>query len=243
MHEYTAILSENGARFADRLSADFDIVLLPPDSEISPEVASHADMTLFVLADTAIVPQSYRQKNESLFEAVAHRTGLLLTDDTSPRGKKYPEDVALNVLLCDRFAFSLERATSRSVMRELERHKITHVNVRQGYAACSSLAFTGSVISADRGILRAARSCALDCLEISRGGITLKGLSEGFIGGASGVCENKIYFLGNIERHCDGLKLERFAYKRGFECVCLGDSTPEDIGGIRFVKNMASIGQ
>lgn len=237
MHDYTAILSESGACYAERLASDFDIMLLPRDREISEAVSSHADMLLFALGGSLVVPNAYCEENAELLETLRDRTGVELLCERSPRGERYPNDIALNVLLCSRFAFSLARGTSREAMQLLERHGITHVNVKQGYAACSSLAFGNALVSADVGILRAARSAGLDVLQISPGAISLPGLSEGFIGGASGVCENKIYFLGNIKAHPDGKRITDFARQRGFECVSLSRDRLCDIGGIKFIRN------
>lgn len=237
MSAYTAVLSENGVRFAEKLSRDFDIVLLPSENELSREVASHADMTTLVFGDSLFVPKQHLKRNAPLFEALAKRTAHRLVADETPRGEKYPNDIALNILICDSFAFSLAKYTSPAAAEELKLRGMTHVSIKQGYAACSSLSFGTSIVSADRGVIRAATSCGLDCLEISSGNITLEGLSEGFVGGASGVCEDKIYFLGNIERHPDGAKIVRFAYERGFECVSLSSSVLSDLGGIKFIPN------
>lgn len=238
MHSYTAILSENGMRFADRLAKDFDIVWLPCDREISKAVSSHADMILFALENELVIPRAFCIEHAGILDVIKQSTQLSIIADDTPRGEKYPHDIALNVLICGKFAFSLSRYTSQNVMKLLQKHDITHINVKQGYAACSSLCFDNAVVTADTGIIRAAESVGLETLKISPGFIQLEGLSEGFIGGASGVCENRIYFLGNIESHPDSARIKEHATRHEFECINLSDDALCDLGGIKFIKNV-----
>ena len=63
------------------------------------------------------------------------------------------------------------------------------------------------------------------------------------IGGASGVCGNKIYFLGNIDLHPDGQKIREYVSTHGYDVVCLSDEQLSDFGGIKFVKNAGYLHQ
>ncbi len=237
--KYTAVLSKEAKEGAAILSGGFDTVLLPADDEIARPVSCHADMILCVLKNVAVMPLAYVKKNRDIAERISSLTGLRVISDPSPRGKVYPNDVLLNVLVTDAAAFSNRAYTSPCITELLLDYGIRHVNVKQGYAACSSLSFGNALITADRGMASAAEAEGIDVLLISREGIALPGYNEGFIGGASGVCEREVYFLGNIECHPDGGKIRAFIKKHGFECVSLYDGPLCDYGGIKFIENRA----
>lgn len=236
--KYTALISQSADNYARILEEDFDVLRLPCDMRLDTPVASHADMNVFILGNTAVLSRLYAETNPQIVNHLRDVCGFDVILSDGERKREYPFDVMLNVLVCANTAFSFEKYTCDEIKKLLFKEGIDHVNVRQGYSACSTLAFGNSIITADNTILRAARKAGADCLEITPGGITLPGYSEGFIGGASGVCGNKIYFTGNVRSHPDGEKILRFIEKGGFEAVSLSEGELIDVGGIKFVKNL-----
>jgi len=237
MGKFTAVLSRDAVMAAEALSAKFDIVLLESDSDLARPVSCHPDMILFTLGNEAVLPANYVSRYPGICARLQELTSVSIITDSSPRSDVYPRDVGLNVLMCSSFAFSLSSHTSPEVKRILNNQGYTQVNVRQGYAACSSLSFGNAVVTADASIASAAEKTGLDVLMIAKGHIRLEGYDEGFIGGASGVCGRVIYFLGNIDRHPDGKNIRAFAERRGFECISLTDGELCDFGGIKFIEN------
>ncbi|MBQ6789564.1 MAG: hypothetical protein IJO81_05205 [Clostridia bacterium] len=238
MNEYTAIISREAERFIPLLERDFDVLTVAPDRLLQGPVQCHADMIVAIAGNCAVLPESYVSEYVGFAKHLRERCGLkiILSDDV--RGADYPDDISLNVLTCARYAFSLKKYTSRSFTDVLERLGYTHLNVRQGYAACSTLSCDGFMITADPSVEKAARSVGLDVLKISEGSIRLDGYGTGFIGGASGVCGNKIYFLGNLMLHPDGEKIREYVSTHGYSVICLSDDSLSDFGGIKFVKNV-----
>lgn len=236
MHKYTAVISEKAHMAVPTLSESFNVLLLPADETLDFPVRCHADMILFTLGGKAVLPKTYAEMYPSIISSLSSM-GLEIIFDPSNRSRDYPHDVGLNVLLCDSTAFSLKEYTSDCVKEMLRESGIRHVNVKQGYAACSALSLGNAVITADRGIEKAARGVGLDTLLISNGYVNIDGYGEGFIGGAAGVCEKRVYFLGNIDTHPDGVKIRDFLKRRGFECVSLFEGGLCDFGGIRFLRN------
>ena len=235
--EYTAIVSSEAAEFISVLEKDFDVLTVPPDRLLQKPVRCHADMIVAVAGNYAVLPESFAREYEWFTKHLSERCGLQIILSNSVRGAEYPRDISLNVLICKNHAFSLKKHTSACLIAVLDGLGCTHVNVRQGYAACSTLSCDGFMITADPSIEKAARSVGIDVLKISEGHIRLDGYGTGFIGGASGVCGNKIYFLGNIMLHPDGEKIREYANAHGYGIVCLSDGELCDLGGIRFVKN------
>ena len=198
MFEYTAVISGSAGEFICELEKSFDVLCLPAFDVLQPPVRSHADMLMFSLNGTVILPLRYHEAYPHIAEYLRNVCALrVLTTEAVSRGD-YPFDVALNVLVCRNYAFSLSKHTSPEAAELIRECALTHVSVKQGYSACSTLALGHELISADPSVLKAAKIHSLPCLEISSGGISLAGYNEGFIGGASGVCGDDVYFLGNI---------------------------------------------
>ena len=100
-------------------------------------------------------------------------------------GEGYPRDCALNACIAGGRFFHRLDASSPEALANLPAGLET-VNIAQGYAKCSVCVVDGrSVITADRGIAKAALSAGLDVLTVTPGYIELEGFDCGFIGGAS----------------------------------------------------------
>lgn len=237
MKKYTAVISGEAHEYFGVLKRDFDVVCLEPDTEISQEVSCHADMIIFSFGQSAVLPKQYIERYPEITEWLINRCGVDIIKSTTPRDRSYPFDVSLNILLCGNYAFSLKKATSDEAMSLIKSNGLQHVNVKQGYSACSTLALDNALITADPNITSAAEQCGISCLKITGGHIKLRGYNEGFIGGASGVCENKVYFLGNIMTHPDGENILAFLTEHGYEAISLGNGELEDFGGIKFFRN------
>lgn len=241
MAEYTALIAHTAEKYLSLLGKDFDVLPLPSDTRLDVPVAAHTDMNLFVLGNTVVLSKDYAETNPFIVSYLKEVCALDTILSDGERRREYPYDVMLNVLVSGNVCFSLKEHTADEVKELITRNNMLHVNVKQGYAACSALAFGTSIITADRSIQRATEALGIECLLISGGGIRLDGYSEGFIGGSSGVCGNKIYFTGNVKLHPDGEKILRFVEKGGFEAVSLSEDILTDVGGIRFLKNIRSL--
>ena len=110
--------------------------------------------------------------------------------------------------------------------------------VRQGYCACAAAACAdGALITSDRGIASAASRAGIPCLTIRPGHISLPGYGDGyggFIGGASGLCGNRLFFSGDPHTHPDGEAIYDFCRKHGTKPVPLTGGKLFDGGGIIF---------
>ena len=70
---------------------------------------------------------------------------------------------------------------------------------------------------------------------IREGHISLPPHEYGFIGGASGVFENKVYFFGDIKTHPDSDIIEEALRRAGLEPISLSSEPLCDLGGIVFL--------
>ena len=74
-----------------------------------------------------------------------------------------------------------------------------------------------------------------DALKISPGGVGLKNFPYGFIGGASGLLNNKKLLLcGDLNIHPDGDKIRDFVNHKGVNIICLSSTKLFDFGSILY---------
>ncbi|MBR6514612.1 MAG: hypothetical protein IKT46_07255 [Clostridia bacterium] len=198
-------------------SIGFSLVLLPADPNLPEPVSAHADMLIF----ENIIQKDYYKRNKELFLGY----DLILAEESF--GNEYPGDVLLNAFTIGDTLFGhLE-----SLSKEIRNLYLKQVNLRQGYAKCSTLLFGNNAITADRGIASALSEHGVNVLLITPGHIALPGYDYGFIGGASFVYEDKVIFFGNIEEHPDGVAILDFIGQAGYEAVYDKTEKPVDLGG------------
>ena len=203
----------------DILKDKYDIRLLQPCERLDAPVCSHADMTVGVIDGRVIVTREYFEKNGDLFSGL----DPVITDEE--QGREYPRDILLNFI------------DAKTAVVGLEKHITKHaktkpvINVKQGYARCSTLSGGGYAVSADAGILSALSSLGYDTLRISAEDIVLNGYGYGFIGGASFDDGRDVYFFGSLSYHKDGERIRTFLHAHGAVVHELDDTPLTDLGG------------
>ena len=223
-----AYLSQNAdKRIFDAFRREgFDAVPLAPFSALSHPVDTHADMLLCDVGDTVFVHEDYQ------LELKGFKNIVKINEEIS---SKYPNDVLLNVAIVGKNAFANVKFASKSVLEHLKSNGFAIHHVSQGYAHCSTCIVSDcAIITADVGIFETARKTGLDALLISSRGISLPPYEYGFIGGACGSHEGKIYFCGSLKYHPDGDKIRDFCVKHGKAVIELCDAPLMDVGGILF---------
>lgn len=214
-----------------------EVIELPPFSALDPRVASHPDMLLKSMNGRLFVPKDYYIETKHEIDLIISKTSLKLSLTNDKLGREYPLDVAYNF-------FTLKNAivgNTAHISEEIKKYALSrgfvNANVKQGYAKCSSVVLENAVITADQGIYNTARKLGVDALLICSGGVILEGYDYGFLGGASGVYGNKVYFCGDISKHKDGTEISAFCQKQGYEVISLSDAPLYDVGTILFFCN------
>ncbi len=215
--------------YADELIRyNFTPIPLPPENRLSETVQTHADTLIYSDGTTHIVNAEYAEllpKNISEKMKKAPET---------PHGA-YPNDTAFNALPVGRYLFARLASLSPTVRMAAEESGLAPVNVKQGYARCSTLTLGGAraAVTADEGMATALESHGICVLRITPGHIELSRCDYGFIGGASFVYEPfsccslhgkhpTVYFFGNLRTHPDCDKIVHFLSGFGYKTVCLG---------------------
>ena len=230
-----ALIGENADDFIKIAlsNEEFEVISLPPDDRLAQQVSSHADMLIFAIDDTIFCNENYYQKHISIFEQIKSY-GYKINSSTFTVSQKYPNDVALNQARIGKSIFGYSQSCDKSILKYLSEHGYTYHSVKQGYAKCSTLILgDNAIISADTNIVSTAKKLNIDTLKIENGSdeIILNGYDYGFIGGASAVYENKVFFFGNLSLHSQGKEISDFCKKNGFLPISIGTKKLCDVGG------------
>ena len=234
----TAIVDQRMPQNAkDRLfELGFSVISLPPFSRLAAPVASHPDMLMLPLGDRLFVYKEYYEAHTSLLDTIAQKTGRMLCAVGSEVSEQYPEDIGLNLLVFGKHLLGRIDKTPAEILDYAVAQGCVPHFVKQGYAKCSTVVLGDrAIISADPSILSAAESIGANTLAVSSGGVSLPGYEYGFIGGACGAVDNRIFFCGSLASHPEGGAIADFCRSHGFEIISLSNLTLFDMGSIFFL--------
>ena len=214
----------------------FKTILLPPASYLQPAVASHTDMLIFIGFGRIFCHRRFFGRNKELLEHIASLAGAKLEVSDEPTGEKYPLDVLFNACLIGNKLICNEKTVSRHILSAAKENHCETVSVSQGYTKCSVCVVSdNAIVTADKGIAKACLGRDIDVLEISEGHISLPPYDFGFIGGASGIYGDKVYFCGSLDNHPDGEKIKDFCKKHKKIAISLGNGELQDVGSLFFI--------
>lgn len=222
----------------DRLKElGFSVIPLPPFSRLAPPVASHPDMLLFPLGDRLFVHREYYEEAAATVDRIAAESGRVLCTVDTKISAEYPNDIALNLFTVGKYLIGRTDKTPAAILDYATTLGYEPIFVKQGYAKCSTVPLGDSaIITADPSIEKAARGLGIDALLISAGGVSLPGYEYGFLGGACGVCDKRIFFCGNPSSHPNGAAILAFCEGHGFDVLPLHSAPLFDVGSIFFLS-------
>ncbi|MBQ8583268.1 MAG: hypothetical protein IJ488_01485 [Clostridia bacterium] len=211
----------------------FSPITLPCYPALPEAIGAHCDTLLFKLGNTLITSADYCEYASFVFSDLRERhPNLNIIFSSDALGKEYPEDCRFNALTVGKNIVCRRESISESVIRLAESCGLTAVDSKQGYAACTVLMVDEkNAVTADKGMARLLRSLSVKVTEISEGGISLPPYEYGFIGGASFVFGDTVYFFGNPARHPDGELICAALTAAGKKICPLSDAPLTDIGG------------
>ena len=186
------------------------------DGIVSGPLSCHPDMFMCKMGvsdDSEII--SYFMQNETRLSS------------------EYPKDIPFNAACTGKYFIHNLKYTAPVLLKRAEELGLEMVNVRQGYAKCSTVIVDeDSVITYDRGLGKACTEAGMNVLLITPGHILLPGYDTGFIGGASGRVGNTVIFNGDLSSHPDHEKIVRFIEERGLDVRWFPEWPLTDIGSI-----------
>ncbi len=187
-----------------------EIACLPPSMQM------HADLQICHLGGPYILaaPEVF-----SFYEKTLAPLGFSVLRGETRIQSTYPGDAAYNIARIGNAAIHNPEITDPVALRFFEKHEISVISVRQGYAKCALVPVDEtSLITADPGIARAASDAGFSVLEILPGGVELSGFPYGFLGGATGkLAPDTLFFTGKISAHPSQPAIEKFLHERGIK--------------------------
>ena len=214
----------------------FHLIELPSAPRLGTAVESHPDMILFFHNNKIITSAEYCEAYPYIFSDIrefAADSELTFTSDEF--GANYPYDAIFNALVIENMIFCKTDTVSKAIIEYAEKMHFKIIHVNQGYPACTTLAFGKSTITSDKGMAEALSKEGIDVTLISDGGISLPPYKYGFIGGASGVFGDTVFFLGNLDLHPDAELIKSKITSAGFRHVSLAEHQLTDLGRIIFI--------
>lgn len=215
----------------------FDPITLPPDPCLGKAVASHPDTVLFKLDGEIFTTADYCDAAAYVFSDLrVCAPNIKITFTSDVRSERYPEDCKMNALVMGKKIFARLDSLSPSIISSANAKGYKLINTPQGYPACTVLKLTDDrAITSDRGMAKVLNKSGIEVTLIREGYISLPPHEYGFIGGASGVYENKVYFFGDIKTHPDSDIIEEALKRAGLERISLSSEPLCDLGGIVFL--------
>jgi hypothetical protein len=214
----------------------FEPLMLPRCDEVSEAISSHPDTLIFRLGSTLVTSADYCERASYIFSDLRERhTDINIIVASDPLGGTFPADCTYNALAVGKYLLCRKGSISQAVTELAKRCGLEPLFIKQGYPACSAISLGDGIISADEGMLRTAKAAGLRTYKIECGHISLPPHEYGFIGGASGIYGDKLFFLGDYKRHPSADIIEAAAAEHGLEPVSLSDEPLCDLGGLIFI--------
>lgn len=160
-------------------------------SDLQEPVDGHPDMVMHPIDEKTFIvaPNVF-----DYYRSVLNNIGIKVIKGGKTLCRNYPEDIAYNVARIGRYAVHNTHHTDQVLKYYLEEANIEFIHVNQGYTKCS-LAAVGKnkAVTSDLSIHEKIKSYNIDCMFINPEVVYLKGYNHGFIGGCTGLINEKIF--------------------------------------------------
>ncbi len=212
-------------------------IKLPPCPTLPQAISSHPDSLICRVGDNIITTCEYGEIASYVFsdirEFAPHVKIHFIDEDL---GSSYPADARLNAVTVSNNIITNTKSISDKILKFSKNLGFYAQNVNQGYPNCSILKLNEeNVITADKGICKKLSTLGINVLLIEPGHILLPPYEFGFIGGASGVDENHVFFLGNLDLHPAAEQIRKHIERLEMVAISLSDEPLCDLGGLIFI--------
>jgi hypothetical protein len=194
-------------------------------------ISGHPDIFFTKTVDQLIVapnlPGQYIQALENI--------GVKFTLGKSLVGKAYPSTAYYNAAISENYLIHNLKLTDEVVMKNFGAKKKMHVE--QGYCRCNLIPLKDDhFVTSDKGIHHILLDQGLMSFYVNPEGIILTGFAYGFIGGTSGMIQDKIFFTGTLDSIPGGRGIQNILSELGYEVIVLNDGQLIDGGSILFIE-------
>lgn len=143
----------------------------------------------------------------------------------------YPRDISLNAVVFKNLFIHNLKYTDKNLLEFYSKKGYKLIDVKQGYTKCNISIGKNVLITSDRDIYYKVKSFE-KILLIDHKQIILPGFNYGFIGGASGLINDTLYFTGSLKNHSSYNEIIDFLEKNNEKYDFLTSSDIIDYGSI-----------
>lgn len=201
-------------------------VQIPILQAVAAPIKGHFDIQCFVFEDNTLIscPQSFPFFKRMLPQYT------VLCGQYNPSAP-YPNDIAYNAALVGTRLFCNVKNTDPIILQQAQQRSIKIINVRQGYAKCSTIPVSqNALITSDPSIAQVAIHEGLDVLKVENEDILLPGYPVGFLGGCCCVHKDALYFCGDVTALKEYSRISSFAAKYDKSVISIPDIPLTDLG-------------
>ena len=221
---------------AERFSSVTGIETIPlyPYNKLDLPVQCHADMLFCVLDNVIFCYGDYVTEHDLL--DILKESGKKVVFVSSECSSSYPHDISLNVLIMGKTLFANTAYTAKEILDYASARGYKIVDVRQGYAACSTLVVNSeTAVTADVGMYNAIKSIGKECYLVKQNDVLLNGYNCGFYGGASGILNGEVCFFGDVSNMLCGEEILAFLAKKNVSILPILSGRVYDFGGFKLI--------
>jgi len=227
------IIDKNTPTLAkEKLSEYCELLELETSGITYPAISGHPDIFFCQTPSGLIVAPNLPQEYFSLLERhkVKYQKGEIAV------GKAYPQTAPYNSVVTSKYIIHNLKLSDPVLLKACE--GLTQIHVNQGYTRCNLIALNNNTfITSDKGICDSLLDLGLHCHYFPPDEIMLESFPNGFLGGACGIWDRKMFICGSLKHHSWGNEFRRIVEAVGYEIIELLDESLMDVGSILFLNN------
>ncbi|HBH13380.1 MAG: Uncharacterized protein XD91_0531 [Clostridiales bacterium 38_11] len=207
-----------------------EIIMTRPHPYLMEPVNGHPDMVMMQYDDRTLIvcPEEYEY-----YQGKIAGKGINIIRGTSRLNRNYPWDIPYNAIRIGKTIIHHIAYTDKMIVEKATDDKLLRVDVKQGYTKCSVIHMKNhGIITADRQLYEIVNSLGIDSLLVRTGHVELNGFDYGFVGGASGYHNGRLFLTGTLVHHPDCCLIQEFLESKSMQVVYLSNNPLYDYGTI-----------
>ena len=207
----------------------WEVLFLETHGITYPAISGHPDIFFCNTENRLVVapniPENIKQQLQ--------KNNIQFVEGSLKVGKQYPETAHYNAVVTGELLIHNLQHTDNVIQENCTDLQSIHVN--QAYTRCNLIALDNKrFITSDKAIEKTLINKGFEVLFVHPEGIALPGFEHGFIGGCCGIYEDKIFFIGSLNRFPEGDKIQSFV--KEFKIIELYDGPLFDGGSLIFIE-------
>jgi hypothetical protein len=213
----------------EKLAVFGELLELETSGITYPAISGHPDIFFCQTPDGLIVAPNLPEGYFSLL----NRYGIQYRRGKTAVGKAYPQTAPYNAVVTSKYLIHNLKLSDPVLLKACE--GLTPIHVNQGYTRCNLLALNENLfVSSDKGICNTLLDHDLHCHYFPPHEIKLEGFSNGFLGGACGIWDQKLLVCGSLRHHSGGNAFRKIIEDESYETIELVDTPLQDHGSMLF---------